>query len=121
MRYDELLAKRSYLDSNLSNPMTLTIQLSTETTRKLRELAVQAGQSVEGYVEQLVERQVVAAANGQQTTARSPTWAEVCAPIAEAVSESGMSDDEVAGFFTEVRDEVRAEKQAKRPQGQTTE
>src|SRR5262245_15743658 len=39
-----------------SEPMTITLQLSAEAERKLRELAAQEGKSLAEYLEQLVER-----------------------------------------------------------------
>jgi hypothetical protein len=38
------------------------------------------------------------------------SFEEVCAPIAHAVAESGMSDEELDAFFEEIRDEIWNEK-----------
>jgi hypothetical protein len=40
----------------------------------------------------------------------------ILAPFRKEVEESGMTDEELRDFFSEVRDEVRAEKRAKQPQ-----
>jgi hypothetical protein len=49
----------------VSKVMTLTITLPLETEKKLQELASQTGQTVEGFVRQLVER-AVEETNGSQ-------------------------------------------------------
>jgi hypothetical protein len=98
--------------------MSVILTFSPETEQKLHERAAQSGQTVEGFIRQLVEREVMGV-NGGQVSAVPPTWEQLCAPIAEAVEASGMTDDEVREFFTEVRTEVRAEKRARGAQGRT--
>jgi hypothetical protein len=40
---------------------------------------------------------------------------EILAPFRREIEESGVTDQSLRDFFTEVRDEVRAEKRARRP------
>jgi hypothetical protein len=91
--------------------MPLTIDLPPETEKKLRERAAEVGQDVSTFVREAVE---------EKLRAVLLTWEEICAPLAEAVQASGMTDDEVRDFFTAVRDEVRAEKRARRGQQDAT-
>ena len=105
------------VNRKLQTTMTLTIHLSAETTRKLEELAVKSGRSIEVYVEQLLEQKVVA--NGGQPLNNGRGWEEVCTPITDAVSKTAMSDEEVAEFFSGVREEVRADKRGQRVIGTT--
>jgi plasmid stability protein len=104
--------------------MTLTITLPPETEQRLRERAAQSGQSVERFVQQLVEREVREANGNQVAATPAPGTAsaleEILAPFRQEVLESGMTDDELREFFTAARDEVRAEKRAQRASGQTT-
>jgi hypothetical protein len=39
---------------------------------------------------------------------------EILAPLRREFDESGMSEEELVGFLTEVRDEVRREKRARK-------
>ena len=96
--------------------MTLTLHLSLEAERKLQELAASEGQSLEGYAQNFLETQLVGP-NGQ---AKGKTWREICAPITEAMAESGMTDDELKVLLTEAQKEVRAERR-KRRQGSNVE
>jgi hypothetical protein len=99
-----------------STPMTLILNLSPELERQLQGMAATAGQSLEAYVQELIEKQV-RGLNGESST---KTWQEICAPIAEAFAESGLTDEELKDFLTEVRDEVRADKRSKREPGSTS-
>jgi hypothetical protein len=76
--------------------MTITIDLSPETERKLRERAAELGQDVTTVAETLIELGVK----------ERPTLDEFLAPFRKQVRESGMTDDELATFFEEMREEV---------------
>jgi DNA-binding transcriptional regulator YhcF (GntR family) len=100
--------------SALENVMTITLSFPPDTERELRELAAASGQTVEGFVRDLVERQVVAAAADHAAPAqrRSSHAEEVLEPLRREFEESGMSEEELTRFLTEVRGEVRQEKRA---------
>jgi hypothetical protein len=53
-----------------------------------------------------------------ETAAGRPATAldQVLAPFRKEVEESGMTDDQLQEFFTDVRDEVRSEKKSRRSQ-----
>ena len=91
--------------------MSITLTFPSETEKKLHDQARRVGQTVEGYIQRLVEREVL----GEPDTRGSCPLEEACTPIANAVRASGLTDDRIDGFFTEVRDEIRAEKRAKLP------
>jgi UDP-3-O-acyl-N-acetylglucosamine deacetylase len=77
--------------------MTLTIDLSPESLRRLQISASIKGINVKDVVEQIVERSV-------------PTLDEAAAPLREAISRSGLSEYEAEEFFDELLNEVRLEK-----------
>jgi hypothetical protein len=80
--------------------MTITLNLSPETEQKLRERAAATGRDVVELAQDLIERGV----RGQ------PTLDEILAPFREQVEKSGLTDEEFAKFFEEMRDEVWREK-----------
>jgi hypothetical protein len=53
--------------------MTVTLNLSPETERRLREKAAQTGQTLEGYLEQLLVRDAEAA-NGTTAPPSTEEW-----------------------------------------------
>jgi hypothetical protein len=97
--------------------MTITINLTPETEKKLQELAAHAGQSLERYIEQLAEKEV-RAANGRPTGLQSSgeaaipleaaTFDQILAPVREEFEESGMTEEEIDRLLRESLDEVRA-------------
>jgi predicted transcriptional regulator len=95
--------------------MTITLELSPQAQQRLQELAATAGQSLETYIQELIEKQVL----GPKGKGPERTWQEICAPIAEAFAESAMSEDEFKDFLTEAREEARVEKRTKGGQGNT--
>jgi hypothetical protein len=97
--------------------MTITLFFPPETERGLRELAAASGQTVEGFVRDLVEREVVAAGAGDHAVRPqrgSGPAAEALEPLRREFEESGMSEEELTQFLTGVRDEVRREKRARK-------
>jgi len=84
--------------------MTFVIDLPPELEKKLQERANQSGQDVNSFILQAVQEQI----------AKPPTFDEVCAPSVQAVTASGMTDEELEEFFEEVRDEVWQEKQTQK-------
>ena len=88
---------------------SVTIQLRPETEQKLRQQASLRGESLEVYLQQLIECEATAA-NGTALPAGKPlpAFEEVTAPIARAVDASGMSEEEVGEFFQVVMRDVRA-------------
>jgi hypothetical protein len=105
--------------------MTVILSFPPETEQKLRERAALAGQSVERYVQQLVERDVQStdgakAASlpcGQQSAVHpGMTLDEILAPVREEFEKSGMTDEQLASLLQEIREKVRKEKQARKRQ-----
>jgi hypothetical protein len=96
--------------------MSITIHLPPQTEEILRRRAAATGVAPDVLAGQLLEQ----ALNGSPVApARRPGAAldEILAPLRREVEESGLTDEELQGFFTEVRDEVRAEKRARQGQG----
>ncbi len=85
--------------------MSVTIDLPPELEQTVRQHAARSGQDVSAFVLQAVQEKI----------AKAHTFDEICAPFAEAVAATGISDDEFNRFFEEVRDEVWREKQGKKP------
>jgi hypothetical protein len=97
--------------------MTITLSFPPEIEQGLRELAAASGQTVEGFVRDLVEREIVAAETGARAARaqrHSSPAAEVLEPLRREFEESGMSEEELAQFLTGIRDEVRREKRARK-------
>jgi hypothetical protein len=103
--------------------MTITISLPPETEAKLRKQAAETGLAPDAYARQLIEqglnggREVPSGDPASENRPGASKFDEVLAPFRKEVEESGMTHDELRQLLTEVRDEVRAEKCAGRPQG----
>jgi hypothetical protein len=93
--------------------MTVTLNLSPEAEQKVRELAAQAGTSVERFIERHVEELARRRPAVGQAAPATETWEEVCAPLAAAMQGGEVSDDELAHLVEEAREEVWQEKQGK--------
>jgi hypothetical protein len=91
--------------------MSITIQLPPEIEEKLRRRAAESGQTVDGYVRQIVEREVLGT-NGDRPAAAPPRLPsdDALAPFRKEVADSGMTDDELLKLFEEAREEVYQEK-----------
>ncbi len=76
--------------------MTLTIDLPAELEEKLRFQAARSGQDQGAYVVQAVREKI----------ARTSPFQEICAPFAQAVEASGVTDEELDRFFEARREEV---------------
>jgi hypothetical protein len=101
--------------------MTLTIILPPDTEEKLRELAAQAGQTAEGFVRQLVEREVLGS-NGTPPPAATAlpaarTFDEIFAPLRKEVEESNISDEDLDSLLEQAREEVWQKKRADQGNG----
>jgi hypothetical protein len=94
--------------------MTITISLTPETEERLRSRAAATGLAPDALAEQLLQQALLGptVASGGPGTALD----EILAPFRKEVQESGMTDEQLKNFFTEMRDEVRAEKRSKRTQ-----
>ncbi len=82
--------------------MTLTINLSPELERMLQARASASGQQVNEFVAKTLEEKL----RGQ------PTADELLAPFREQVESSGMTDEQLEGFFDELREDVWREVRA---------
>ena len=85
--------------------MTVTIELPPDLENSVRQQAARNGQDVSSFVVQAVNEKL----------AKLRSFDEVCAPIAQAIAATGISDDELDRFFEEAREEVWQEKQGKKP------
>jgi hypothetical protein len=96
--------------------MTITLNFPPETERELRERATANGQTVEGFIRELVEREVVTTGGAHTVSVprRSKSLDEILEPVRREFEESGMTDEGLVGFLTEVRDEVRKEKRLRK-------
>ncbi len=94
--------------------MSITISLPPETEEKLRQRAAESGQTVDGYVRQIVERDVLGS-NGGRPSGTPPVPLhlpsdEALAPFRKEVAQSEITDDELLQFLEGVREEVYQEK-----------
>jgi len=100
--------------------MTITINLPAETEERLRLLAAKCGQTIDGYVRQVLEQEVLGVNVGAPSSTPSISARllsdEALAPFREEVAKSGMTDEEIRAFFEEVREEVHQEKPVDPPQ-----
>ena len=94
--------------------MTITLSFPPETERDIHERAAASGLTVEGFIRDLVEREVVIPRGDRTARAqRSSGPAEDdIEPLRREFEESGMSEEDLTQFLTQVRDEVRREKRA---------
>jgi hypothetical protein len=96
--------------------MTVTITLAPETEAKLRQRAAQSGQTLEAFLQQLVERE---ARGGNGTAApvaaapTAPTFDDILAPVRKGFEESGLTEEELTALFEEAREEAWQERQRK--------
>jgi hypothetical protein len=94
--------------------MSITISLPPEMEEKVRQRAAENGQTVDGYVRQIVEREVLGTNSGRPggppACPHRLASDEALAPFRKEVAESGMTDDELLEFFEGVREEIYQEK-----------
>lgn len=93
--------------------MSITINLSPETEKKLWKRAAQDGVAPDALAHNLLE--LALNGEGEAALGSRPSTAldQVLAPFRHEVDASGMTDDELKDFFTEVRDDVRSTKRNK--------
>ena len=84
--------------------MSVTIEIPTDLEETIRQRVAKAGQNLSTFVLEAVREKI----------ARSQTLDEICAPFAEAVSASGITDE---GFDELVEDARQEVWQGKRVQG----
>jgi hypothetical protein len=84
--------------------MTLSITLSPQAEAKLRQKAAASGEPLDSYAARVLEQAAV-----------SPTVDEVLAPFRKQVADSGMSDDELDGFFEAVREKAHQDRKRNSP------
>jgi plasmid stability protein len=97
--------------------MTFSITAPPETEQRLRQRAAEAGQTVDGFIRQLLERAVLGP-NGSQApeTDAAPaakTFDEIFAPLRKEVEASGVTDEELDRLVEQARAEVWQEKKAR--------
>ena len=88
---------------------TITIELKSETERRLRTEAMAQGLTLEGYVGRMVET------DGITDAAVRPLkdLDAIAEPVRLAVEASGITDEELNELVQETRQEIWLEKQAK--------
>jgi len=80
--------------------MTLTVTLSPEKERRLRERATAAGQELSAYVSRWIER-----------FADAPVPLEdLSGPVYQEFLQSGMTDDQLGDLLEIIKHEMRAER-----------
>lgn len=88
---------------------TITIELKSETERRLRSKAVAQGLTLESYVGRMVETDA-----DSSLEAKEARLDLLLAPARNAFLESGMTDDDIKALVDEARAEIRREKQARK-------
>ena len=83
--------------------MTLMIALPPEDERKLAERAAANGQEMSEYVQKLIKKDIY-----------QPSFAEILAPIHQAVRASGMGEAEIDGLIDDAITDSRRERRAKK-------
>jgi hypothetical protein len=83
--------------------MTVILDLAPEDERKLADRAAASGEDVTGYVQRLIKRDI-----------EQPSFAELFAPMHQAVRESGMGEAEIDGLVRTAVVESRRDRHAKR-------
>jgi len=76
----------------------------------LHERALANGKTVEGFIKELVEREVAGSDDVTSAGRRLDEFDEILEPVRREFDESGMGEEELARFLTRVRDEVRRRK-----------
>jgi hypothetical protein len=100
--------------------MSVTLHFSAETERRLRERAAQSGQTLEDYLQQYLEREVLGANGSRATPDAGPaphpgmTFDEILAPIRQEFAASGLTEEEINELLQQSLDEVRAERRKAR-------
>ena len=85
--------------------MSISIPLSSEAEARLRERAEAAGEDITSFATRILHDVLTA-----------PSVDELLAPFRKQVEEGGMTDDELDGFYEDLRNKVWEEKQPKRSQ-----
>lgn len=99
--------KATAIGTVLEEHPTSCLTLAPEAERELRERAAASGrgQSVESFIRRLVEREVTS--SGGAPPARMPPSSgaghEMLDPVRREFEESGMSEEDLTRFLTEVR------------------
>lgn len=86
--------------------MTLSITLSPDKEKRLRERAAAAGEDVGTFVSKLLD----------QFAAQPTPLEQISGPIYQAFLESGMTDDELGDVLEKAKHEMRAERRAREKQ-----
>ncbi len=97
--------------------MTVTLNFPPDTEAILRERAARAGQSVEGYLQQLIEKEVRGANGCPAPSTATPhpgmSFDEILAPVRRGFKEAALTDEELTRLFEEAREEVYQEKKTR--------
>ena len=91
--------------------MTVTLNLAPETERRLKERAARSGQTLEAYLQHVLEREVQASTSEVGAGPETRPLKEILAPIHAEFRQSGMTEGELDALIEECRDEVWKERQ----------
>jgi hypothetical protein len=90
--------------------MTVTLSFPADTEAILRERASRAGQSVESYLQQLIEKEVRGANGSPPPSTATPharmTFDEILAPVRQGFKDAAATEEELTQLFEEAREEV---------------
>lgn len=84
--------------------MSVTIEFPPDIEATLRERLARGPQNFTTFIVEAVREKL----------SRSKTLDEICAPVAQAVTASGVTDDELDQLFEEARENVWQAKQSQR-------
>lgn len=87
--------------------MNISLELTKETADKVTRAAADAGKDVPSFLGDFVEQSFT-----QRMSRRSV--AEILAPFRAQVDQSGLTDDDLDGIFTEAREKAFANRRGKR-------
>jgi hypothetical protein len=101
---------------DIEGTMLITRDFPPETERDLCQRAIADGQTMEGFIRELVEREVVTTGGPHMVPMPRPSnhLDEILEPVRRESEESGMTDEGLVQFLTDVRDEVRKEKRLRK-------
>ncbi|MBL8864214.1 MAG: hypothetical protein KF873_00620 [Gemmataceae bacterium] len=81
--------------------MSITIELSEASEKRLAECAARYGRTPEDFAAKVLDREL-----------HARSLDEVLAPFRQEVAESGMTEEEFGDFIQEIREEIWKEKHA---------
>jgi len=81
--------------------MTVNLSLAPDDEKKLAERAAASGQDVTAYLQQLIKKEI-----------EQPSFAELFAPVHQAVRNSGLTDPQIDSVLQQAVTESRRERRS---------